>query len=75
MRDNAVALVLTYAEAGALFETGNLGMKRREELGMTINPKALEALAKIAMGMGYVPTVNGVIVQLGKPRGDDLGED
>ena len=75
MRDNAVALVLTYAEAGALFETANLGMKRREELGITINTKALGALAKIAMGMGYAPTVDSVIVQLGAPMGDELGED
>jgi hypothetical protein len=74
MRDNAVALVLTFSEAGALFETANLGMKRRDELGMGTSKKAMDALAKIAVGMGYTPKVDGVIMNLGPPNRDQPDE-
>ena len=74
MRDNAVALVLTFSEAGALFETANLGMKRRDELGMGVSNKAMEALAKIAIGMGYTPKVDGAIMNLGPPIRDQSNE-
>jgi hypothetical protein len=67
MPNNAVALVLTIAEAGALFETANLGMARKAELGMSTNKKALEALKKIAPGMGFNPKVQSHIVQLLPP--------
>lgn len=67
MPDNAVALVLTFAEAGALFETANLGLARKAELGMSTNEKAVEALQKIARGMGFSPVVEGHIVQLLPP--------
>ena len=70
MSDNSVALVLTFAEAGALFETANLGMARKAELGMSINEKALEALQKIARAMGFNPVVDGPIVQLLPPMED-----
>ena len=46
MPNNSVALVLTFAEAGALFETANLSMTRKTELGMPPNKKAIEALKK-----------------------------
>jgi hypothetical protein len=67
MPDNAVVLVFTFAEAGALFETANLGMAKKAELGMSTNKKALEALKKIARGMGFNPKVQGHIVQLLPP--------
>ena len=64
MPDNSVALVLTFAEATALFETANLGMTRKIELGMQPNENALEALQKIAHAMGFTPSVDGPIVRL-----------
>ena len=64
---NTVTLVLTFAEAGALFETANLGMARKAELNMRINENASEALHKIARGMGFSPTADGPIVQLLPP--------
>jgi hypothetical protein len=69
MPHNSVALVLTFAEAGALFETANLGMTRKAELGMPTNKKTLEALKKIANGMGFSPRVRGHIVHLLPPFG------
>jgi len=70
MSDNAVALVLTFAEAGALFETANLGLARKAELGMSTNENAIEALQKIARGMGFSPKVEDHIVQLLPPMED-----
>jgi hypothetical protein len=70
MRDHAVALVLTYAEAGALFEAANLGMNRKAELEMATNLNAIEALKKIAMGMGFEPIVAGHLVHLRAPKED-----
>ena len=67
MRDNAVALVLTYAEAGALLEAANLGTNRRAEVGMRDNDRAFEAMQKVARGMGYNSKVDGHIVLLTTP--------
>ena len=64
---NSVTLVLTFAEAGALFETANLGMARKAELDMPINEHVSEALQKIARGMGFSPTADGPIVHLLPP--------
>ena len=64
---NTVTLILTFAEAGALFETANLGMARKAELDMPINEHVSEALQKIARGMGFSPTVDGPVVQLLPP--------
>lgn len=64
MPDNAVALVLTFSEAGALFEAANVGLNRRHELGQSGNAKAVEALQKIARGMGMQSKVDGPIVLL-----------
>jgi hypothetical protein len=71
MADHAVALVLTFAEAGALFETANLGLYRREELGMTPSNKAVEAMKKIARGMGFETKMDGAIVLLLPPPEED----
>lgn len=72
MPDNhAVALVLTFAEAGALFEAANVGLNRRAELGQRGNAKATEALLKIARGMGRQAKVDGAVVMLLPPDGDD----
>ena len=71
MPDSAVALVLTFSEAGALFEAANVGLNRRAELGQRGNPKAVEALLKIARGMGRQAEVDGPIVMLLPPSGDD----
>ena len=72
MPDNhAVALVLTFAEAGALFEAANVGLNRRHELGQRGNAKATEALLKIARGMGRQAKVDGAVVMLLPPDGDD----
>jgi hypothetical protein len=67
MRDNAVALVLTYGEAGALLEAENLGTNRRAEVGMHDNDRAFEAMQKVARGMGYNSKVDGHIVLLTTP--------
>jgi hypothetical protein len=64
MPDHAVALVLTFAEAGALFEAANLGLNRRAELDMSGNEKAVDALQKIARGMGLRSKVQGPTVLL-----------
>ena len=64
MSDHAVALVLTFAEAGALFEAANLGLNRRAELDMSGNEKAVDALQKIARGMGLRSKVQGPTVLL-----------
>jgi hypothetical protein len=71
MPDNAVALVLTFSEAGALFEVANVGLNRRAELGQGGNAKAIEALLKIARGMGRQAKVDRPIVLLLPPAGDD----
>ena len=68
MPDNAVALVLTFSEAGALFEAANLGLARKAELGMSLNEKAVNALQKIATGMGYKSKVDGASVLLLPPK-------
>lgn len=68
---NAVALVLTFAEAGALFEAANVGLNRRNELGQRGNEKAIEALLKLARGMGRRAEVDGPVVMLLPPEGDD----
>ena len=67
---NTVVLTLTFAEAGALFETANLGMARKAELDLPINENVSEALQKIARGMGFSPTADGPIVQLLPPMED-----
>ena len=67
MRDHAVALVLTFSEAGALLESANVGLNRRAELGLSGNEKAVEALQKIARGMGLRSKVDGPIVLLLPP--------
>ena len=67
MADPAVALVLTFSEAGALFEAANVGLSRRAELGLSGNDKAVEALQKIARGMGMRSKLNGPIVLLLPP--------
>ena len=64
MPDHAVALILTFAEAGALFETANVGLHRRAELGAPAGPKTVEAMKKIARGMGFDTKMDGPIVLL-----------
>ena len=49
--NNAVALVLTSAEAHALFEAAALGLSKRAESGMTGSRKVVDALQKIERGM------------------------
>ena len=71
MSDHAVALVLTFAEAGALFEAANVGLNRRAELGQTGNPKTIEALLKIARGTGRRAKVDGPTVLLLPPANED----
>jgi hypothetical protein len=71
MEYNAVALVLTFAEAGALFEAANVGLNRRAELGQRGNEKAIEALLKLARGMGRRAKVDGPVVMLSPPAGDE----
>jgi hypothetical protein len=71
MPHNAVALVLTFSEAGALFEAANVGLNRRAELGQHSNVKAIEALLKIARGMGRPAKVDGATVLLLPPAGED----
>ena len=71
MPDNAVALVLTFSEAGALFEAANVGLNRRAELGQRGNEKAIEALLKIANGMGGRAKVDGAVVTLLGPSAHD----
>ena len=68
---HACALVLTFAEAGALFEAANVGLNRREELGQQRNAKAIEAMLKLARGMGRRAKVDGAVVMLLPPAGDD----
>lgn len=68
MPDHAVALVLTFSEASALFEAANVGLNRRAELGQGSNDKAVEALRKIARGMGRLHKVDGPIVMLLPPK-------
>ena len=59
---NAVALMLTFAEAGALFEAATTGLNRKSELGLPVNELALDALMKIGKGMGLDPRiVNGTV--------------
>ena len=67
MPDHAVALVLTFSEAGALFEAANLGLHRKAELGMTGNGKAYDAMHKLAHGMGFRSKVEGAMVLLLPP--------
>jgi hypothetical protein len=71
MPNNAVALVLTFSEAGALFEAANVGLNRRAELGQRGNEKAIEALLKLARGMGRRAEVDGPVVMLLPPECDD----
>ena len=68
MQDHAVALVLTFGEAGALFETANVGLQRRAETGSPAGPKAIEAMKKIARGMGFETRMDGHIVLLIQPK-------
>jgi hypothetical protein len=67
MRDNAVALVLTYAQAGALLEAANLGTNKRAEIGMSDNYNAFEAMQKVSRGMAYNSKVDGHVVLLTTP--------
>ncbi len=69
--DNACALVLTFAEAGALFEAANVGLAHRAELGQGKNEKAIEAMLKIARGMGRRAKVDGATVLLLRPSAND----
>jgi len=71
MSDHAVALVLTFSEAGALFEAANVGLTRRTELGQASNAKAVEALLKIARGTGRRARVDGAVVMLLPRPGND----
>ena len=71
MPHNAVALVLTFSEAGALFEAANVGLNRRAELGKRSNAKAIEAMLKLARGMGRRAEVDGAVVMLLPPAGED----
>jgi hypothetical protein len=71
MADHAVALVLTFAEAAALFEAAKLGLHKRAELGMSTSEKAVEAMKKIAHGMGFETTMDGAIVLLLPPPEED----
>jgi hypothetical protein len=71
MPDHAVALVLTFSEAGALFEAANVGLNRRAELGQAGNAKAIAAMLKIARGMGRQAKVDGAVVLLLPPANDD----
>ena len=64
MPDNAVAIVLTFSEASALFEAANVGLYRRSELGQRSNNNAIEALLKMARGMGRRAEVSGPTVLL-----------
>ena len=68
MPNHAVALVLTYAEAGALFETANVGLHRRAEVGRPAPDKAVEAMKKIARGMGFETKMDGPIVLILPPK-------
>lgn len=70
-QDHACALVLTFAEAGALFEVANVGLNRRTELGQQRNDTAIRALLKVAMGMGRTAKVDGSVVMLLPPAGND----
>lgn len=70
MPNHAVALVRTFAEAGALFETANVGLHRRAELGKPAGPKAVEAMKKIARGMGFDTKMDGPILLLLPPKED-----
>jgi hypothetical protein len=67
MPGNAVALGLTFSEAGALFEAANVGLSRRAELDQASNVKAIQALQKIARGMGRQSKVDGAMVLLLPP--------
>jgi hypothetical protein len=64
MPDHAVALILTFAEAGALFETANVGLHTRAGVGKPASPKAVEAMKKIARGMGFETAMDGPLVLL-----------
>jgi hypothetical protein len=64
MPDHAVALILTYAEAGALFEIANVGLHTRAEVGKGAGPKAVEAMKKLARGMGFETAMDGPVVLL-----------
>jgi len=68
MPDHAVALVLTFAEAGALFEAANMGLYRRAELGRPAPDKAAGAMQKIARGMGFETRMEGPMVLLLPPK-------
>jgi len=48
-----------------------VGLNRREELGQQRNAKATEALLKIARGMGRRAKVDGAVVMLLPPEGED----
>ena len=71
MPNSPVDLVLTFSEAAALFEVANVGLNRRAELGQRSNAKAIEALLKIAHGMGRQAKADGPIVMLLPPAGED----
>jgi hypothetical protein len=64
MPDRAVALVLTFAEAGAQFGAASMRMHRKSELEMRLNEKAQDAFIKVAKGMGSNPCVEGSTINL-----------
>ena len=72
MEYNAVALVLTFREAGALFEAANVGLNRRYELFQKTNDVAIEALLKLARGMGRRAEVDGAVVMLLPEAGEGI---
>jgi hypothetical protein len=55
MSTNSVALILTSAEAHALFEAAALGLSVRAGSGTAGNDKAVDALQKIERQMGSMP--------------------
>jgi hypothetical protein len=54
MPNFSVALVLTSAEARALFDAAALGLRKRAESGMAGNDKVVDALQKIQQQMELV---------------------
>ena len=59
-----VAVLLSFDEAAALFEAANVGIARKEELGIAVNEKALHALIGVGRAMGFSPKVAGSTVTL-----------
>lgn len=65
MPDNPVALVLTSAEAQALFDAAALGLSKRAGSGIAGSDKVVDALQKIEQQMRLTPWV--------KPPGSGRG--